>query len=307
MANFTILETKFPKNVTVSYAAGIITQPRGGYIQFKDFQEEIFEDEEMIDGSNENISAALVGLTVDYLTRYLLSKDKEKAFDISYKGYSILDKYVTFMNKQIDKINKLGLGQDPKYTINSSYEEIASTDWTKVYDKLMSRLDLELSDLCISSAAKLSGFDVAYRRGPQFFTGIRNINPDPTTIEHIRKLTQRTLAIIKSYGELIDSGFDFPKAYTKQIVNGDADYLTEDTLWDLKVIKGRFNKAHTIQLLLYWRLGMKSDPEKYSKVKYIGIISPRHNKAYRYNVSQIPQEFIDFLDYKAIGYKQNQN
>lgn len=304
MADFTILDTKIPEMMTVSGAAGMITQPRGGYIQFKDFQADTFEDDDFIDGSEENIAASLVGLTVDYLTRYLLTKDKEKAFDISYKGYSILDKYSGLQSSEIKMIQKIFEGHDKKFEFRL-LEEIASTDWTKVYNTLMDRLDLELSDLCISSAAKLSGFDVAYRRGTQFFTGIRNINPDQNTIDHIRRLTQRTLVIIKNYGQLIDSGFDFPEAYTKQIVNADADYLTKDTLWDLKVIKGRFNKAHTMQLLLYWRLGMKSDPKKFSKVKYIGIISPRHNKAYRYELSQIPQEFIDFLDYKVIGYKQS--
>lgn len=280
MADFKILETEIPERMSINYAAGMINQPRGGYLNFKDFQEDTFEDEDFIDGSKENISPYLVSIIVDYLTSYLLTKQKEESFDIALKGVKAIQQY-------------------------ASAEDSNSTDYREIYDKLMNRLDLELSDLCISSAAKLACFGVAYKRGPEYFTGIRDINPDTITIDHIRKLVHRNLTILKSYSEVIELDVDFPKAYTGNIIDGSADYLSDDTLWDLRVLKNRFNKNHSMQLLIAWRLGMKQNHRKYSKVKYIGIISPRHNKAYRYDLSQIPQEFIDFLDYKVIGYKQS--
>lgn len=306
MANFKIVETKIPKRVTVSGAAGMVNQPEGGYIDFKDFHEDSFEDDTMISGgSKENIFASTVGLTVDYLTRYLLTNSKEEAFDMPYKGFEILKQYAIIKGMQIKVIHKLGLENDPEFEYSSLDEEIASTNWDKIYNKLLSRLDLELSDKYISAAVKLACFDVAYRSSPEYFTGIRHITPDSVTIDHIRCLIQRTLAMLQSYGPLISTGFNFPEAYTENIVNGDADYLTENTLWDLKVINDHFNQAHVMQLLLYWRFGMKSNPKQFSKTKFIGILSPRQNKAYRYDLSQIPKEFIDFLDYEIIGYKKD--
>lgn len=296
MADFKIIETKLPSMMTVSQAVGVINQPRGGYINPKDLEETAFEGDPIIDLSQENIHSSLIGLSVDYLSRYLLTKDKENSFDIPLKGVMALQHYAYDI--------RLGMEYDFSNSYDLLDEEIAFTNYQEMYRKLLDNLDTELSDLCIASAAKLSGFDVAYRRGPEYFVGVDQIEPDDTTIEHIRQLTKRTVNMLKKYGKLVDAGFDFPKAYTRRIINADADYLTEDTLWDLKVIKGKFGKGHIMQLLLYWRLGMKDSPKKFSKVKYIGIISPRHNKAYRYELSQIPQEFIDFLDYKVIGYKQ---
>ena len=39
----------------------------------------------------------------------------------------------------------------------------------------------------------------------------------------------------------------FEGGYTKIIANGDADYLTADTLWDVKVSKKYINKNHTLR------------------------------------------------------------
>lgn len=297
MTDFTILTTESPKHMLVSQAAGIITQPRGGYLSFKDFQEDTFEDEEFIDRAKENILASLVSLTVDYLSKYLLTNKKDRVFKKIKVGLYHLENYAALLAvRMLDE-------QSESYSCLD--KEISSTDWKSIYYKLMNQLDLELSDQCITASVKLAYFDVIYGRGPEYFTGIRQVKPNKMTKEHIRKLVHRTLEIIKNYGEIIGSDINFyRKTYTDQIIAGGADYLTEDTLWNLGVIEDKFDENHSIQLLLAWRLGMKQNHRKYSKVKYIGIISPRHNKAYRYDLSQIPQEFIDFLDYKVIGYKQ---
>lgn len=40
---------------------------------------------------NENIHASLVGLAVDYMTRFMMGAQKEEAFSISLKGAMALD------------------------------------------------------------------------------------------------------------------------------------------------------------------------------------------------------------------------
>ena len=62
-----------------------ITQPHGGYLPTK-----MFQRFPMFDGltlnENENIHATLVGIAVDYLTRFMLKKNSRSAFSISLLG-----------------------------------------------------------------------------------------------------------------------------------------------------------------------------------------------------------------------------
>lgn len=164
------------------------------------------------------------------------------------------------------------------------------------FDSLLEQINYDLSDKTIIAASKLTGFDVAYRRSIIGFRGIDGINPDAQTCQNIRELTKRTLHMLNEYGGVIDEGFNFPGAYNDIIVNGDADYLTDDTLWDLKVIKGEIGKGHTFQLLLYWRLGMKSDAKKFCKVKYLGVVNPRRGEVCRCDVKTIDKDLIEFVD-----------
>lgn len=271
-------------HVSVSQCAKHIKQPRGGYIKRTDFEKtEIFDNE--IDSGIENISPSLIGMTVDYLTRYTITKDAKKAFDIPLKGVKCIEKAQQGLLKSIIETN---LGSDYNPEVDFLY-------W-------LNKVDNSLDDETINAAAKLSGFDVAYRRSPYDFYGVDEINPDSKTCENIRKLINRTLKMLDNYGGAIDTGIDFTGAYTSNIISGDADYLTADTLWDLKVIKGYITKDHIFQLLLYWRLGMRSDKEKFENVKYIGIINPRKCETYRYDLTNIDNELVEFIDNEVIGH-----
>lgn len=271
--------------MTVSQCAKHIKQPRGGYIKRTDFDTTKHFDEP-IDSSIENISPSLVGLTVDYLTRFMIINDAKAAFDIPLKGVRSIE---SVKDGLLGSIITTNLGED--YNAEKVYNDLID----EIYDCLDNKV--------IISAAKLSGFDIAYRRSPYDFYGVDDINPDIETCSHIRQLVDRTLEILKYYGPVIDTGFDFKGAYTSNIVNGDADYLTKDTLWDLKVIKGYITKDHIFQLLLYWRLGMKSNKETFEKIKYIGIINPRRGESYRYDLSNIDNELVEFIDNDVIGYE----
>lgn len=83
---------------------------------------------------------------------------------------------------------------------------------------------------------------------------------------------------------------------------GDGDFLTKDTLWDFKVSKSRLQPRQTLQLLIYWRMGLHSIHEEYQDVKYLGVYNPRQNVVYRLAVTQIPQDVIETVETDVIGY-----
>lgn len=70
---------------SVTKRISMIKQPRGGYINKKDFVVIQFEDGIKLN-ENENINAGLVGLAVDYMTRFMMGTKREVAFSISLIG-----------------------------------------------------------------------------------------------------------------------------------------------------------------------------------------------------------------------------
>lgn len=272
-------------SLTVSQCAKTLKQPRGGYLKRIDFETKNFGGE-YISNDNENISPVITGLVVDYLVRYKITKDKNLALAIPLLGVRSLD---LTLHSPLGAILKNQFGGD--------------FDPIKLSNELFNDLDLSFNDDSIIAACKLAAFEVAHRRSALDFTGIDDINPDKQTINQIKKLVNRSLKIFDEYGGIIDSGFSFQGAYTKQIINGDADYLSPNILWDMKNIKGYIDKSHTMQLLIYWRLGMKSNPEKFSNINFLGIINPRKDETYLYDLSNIDEQLVEFVDKEIIGYK----
>ncbi|MGO4942829.1 hypothetical protein ACTQ5R_09345 [Ruoffia tabacinasalis] len=241
-----------------------VKQPWGGYLKRVDFDEVSLGDGQETLHKNENVNASLIGMAVDYMARFMMGSSVDEAFKISLIGAK--------MKNKIRTANKL------KKSITG------------------------LDDESIKSAIKLSGFDVVYRNNGFGYVPVSEIKPDQNTIENVRTMIQRTLDFFNIYGPVILDGFDFKGAYTRNIASGDGDFLTEDTLWDLKVLKGYINKNHTLQLLIYWRMGLRTDQPEFKNIQHLGIYNPRKNKVYRIQVDEIPEETIKIVDQEIIGY-----
>lgn len=256
----------FSYGFTVTRRAKSVKQPRGGYLKPKSFVPVSLG--EGLDELNpvENVHASLVGMSVDYLSRFLSGTRLEEAFKPSLKG-----------------------------SVVSHHAEEA--------DRLL-RGVTGLDDASITNAVKLTGFDVCFRAGLQQYKPVEEIQPDTSTIENIRVMVNRTLHFLDVYGPKILDGFTFEGGYSDVIVNGDGDFLTADTLWDLKVSKNPIKKEHTLQLLMYWRMGLRSVYPEFRNVRYLGIYNPRLNVASRIEVSQIPDDVIDTVEKDVIGYTE---
>lgn len=241
-----------------------VKQPRGGYINPSTFAVEELSNEINELYPNENIHGSLIGLAVDYMTRFMTGTVLEDAFQISLKGAK-----------------------------NINQERTAT--------QLLSEIK-GLDDISIISAVKLCGFDVCYRVGIFRYKPIAEINPDRDTIDNIRTMIERSIIFFKKYGPKILDGFTFEGGYTDIVCFGDGDFTTSDTLWDFKVSKTKPKKEHTLQLLIYWRMGLHSIYPEFTDIKYLGIYNPRKNIVYRLNVNCIPDEVIREVEEVVIGY-----
>lgn len=241
-----------------------IKQPRGGYIKPKEFTETVLDDGIEL-SPNENIHASLVGLAVDYLTRFMTGTPTEEAFQISLLGS-------------------------------------AQVNEAKNAKKLISKIK-GLDNASIINTCKVVGYDVCYRAGINWYRSVQEICPDAETVENIRIMVNRCLAFWKEYGPVVVDGFTFEGGYTDIVSSGDGDYLTEDTLWDLKVSKETPKNKYTLQLLMYYIMGYHSIHKEFQNIKKLGIFNPRLNTVYLLDIASISDEIIQEVSLEVIGYK----
>lgn len=50
------------------------------------------------------------------------------------------------------------------------------------------------------------------------------------------------------------------------------DFMTRNTLWDLKVLKGPITQKNALQVLIYWIMGIHSITPEYRQMEYIGFL-----------------------------------
>lgn len=244
-----------------------IKQPRGGYLKPSEFEKIQFEDN--IKLNDENINSSLVGLTVDYMTRYMMGTPIEEAFKISLMGARIIN--------------------DSKYSL-----------------KLLHNIK-GLDNKSIYNACKLVGYDVCFRAGPMAYRDVKTINADNDTINNIKIMIDRSLKFFEKYGPIIKDGFTFEGGYTRIIDSGDGDFLTNDTLWDFKVSSTLPKSAHTLQLLIYYIMGKHSVHNEFDNIKKLGIFNPRLNCVFLKEIEQISKESIENISKEIIGYDSKNN
>lgn len=78
--------------------------------------------------------------------------------------------------------------------------------------------------------------------------------------------------------------------------------MTHDTLWDFKVSKTIPNNKNTLQLLVYYLMGMHSVHNEFKSVKYLGIFNPRLNTIYKYDLDRLSSDTIEKVEKDVIGY-----
>lgn len=239
-----------------------IKQPYGGYIKPNEFEKIQFEDNKEL--SEENIHSSLVGLAVDYMTRYIMGSPVEEAFKISLLG--------------------AGLINDSKYA-----------------HKLLHNIN-GLDNKSIYNACKLVGYDVCVRAGPMAYKDVKTIDADDDTINNIRIMVDRSINFFEKYGPIIKDGFTFEGGYTKIIDSGDGDFLTSNTLWDFKVSSSTPKSQHTLQLLVYYLMGKNSIHNEFDNIEKLGIFNPRLNCVFLKNINEIPSDVIETVSKEVIGY-----
>ena len=261
---------------TVTQVVKITRSPGNNYIKASDFnRRQLKITEELNPINKENIHPTIVGLAVDYLTRFQLEGDIRKAFSISIRG--------------AEACSLMKQSNTPK----------------KTAEKLLGKIE-GLDMVSVSNACKLVTFDVWYRNPFGALEGTKDYkktNPNKETTDNIKVMVDRSIRFFEEYGPVTKFGFDFkPNGYSERVTKGDGDYLTKDTLWDFKVSKNHPDCKNALQILMYWVMGQHSGQDCFKDISKIGIFNPRLNIVYTYKISQIFPEIIEDVEELVIRY-----
>lgn len=290
-----------------------VKQPRGGYIKPSMFAKTMFDDGIVLNES-ENVHASIVGLAVDYMTRFLMTGNLENAFRISIIGYSLRVDYLSIFLSKKD-VKKSGILKKDKKLSQEEAKKliIIANDGDNSVFSLLKQVK-GLDDNSIIAACKIATYDVWYRNfiGALQAKGAKDTNPDKHTVGNIRTLIQRSLSVLNMVGPILSDGFVFSEkdrkgnvvksGYTATVDSGDGDYLTKDTMWDFKVSKSEITNKHTLQILMYYIMGKHSDMDIYKNIKRLGFFNPRLNIMYVLNVDSISDEIIKEVEDEVIVY-----
>lgn len=195
--------------LSVTQRIKTVSQPQKGYVPKELFSFEKYEDYRQI----KPIKTALVsiqGLAVDYLSRFIISGDKIKSFDIPLKGARIVDE---------------------TYESNHATENILS---------LINGVS-GLDRASVINVCKIVCYDTAYRAGMAHYQAPDDVSFEDNLYDNVIILVERTLLLFKKIGTIVKDNFTFEGGYTKLVSAGDGDYLTKDTLIDLKTSKNEFS------------------------------------------------------------------
>ncbi|MCK8624846.1 hypothetical protein [Apilactobacillus xinyiensis] len=252
---------------SVTQLARTYKQPYGGYLPVRTFTKKQFDDGIEL-STNENILPQLVGLAVDYLTRLCQNQSFETAFSVSLRG---IDNYKAITHQSVD----------------SSMMEINGLD-----------------DKSIINACRLASFDVWYRNlaAARTFKDPALIQPNAETINNIKTMVTRTLTFFDNYEPIVENGFTMPGGYTATVDSGDGDYLTTHTLVDLKVSKQNINSKYTLQLAMYYLMGMHSINPNFENIETLAIFNPRLNKLYSRTIADIEHDVLTSIASDVIVY-----
>ena len=226
----------------------------------------LFSDEKSLN-DNENVYPGTIGSVVDYLTRMVITGDKNKAFEIS-----MLFKKLPFFANHTDS-----------WVCNHA-------------DTLLEKIT-GLDDLSIIRACNLVCFDLIIRTNyADFLKGYNqcaNLPPEDykSTVENIRIMVERCEKFLQSRCFKPVTGF----VVCYEGLHGDGDILTDTEIWDIKTSREQLSLADKIQVLLYWYVGLNTKGLDFSKISTLGIYNPRMNYSWELEISQIPEDLIDDL------------
>lgn len=264
-------------------------QPHGGFIPPKDMTVEPLDDEVsnnyeyLVEMSCKmgSLRPQSLGLVFDYLLRtemaLIAGENASDAilntFKVSFMGASLANK--------MDDARKLAL---------------------KLFD-LYQKKKRDRKKIA-QVASELVVYDAVFRAG--------YYNPDaekPKVNDGDKNALDLMLGATECYllekEQLTSLGFGFTAIGAENVAPSDGDLLTKDSVIDIKCSVNEPTSKHTLQLLLYYILGLHEQPDAFKPLKYVKILNPRLGRIYSYEIAKVDVESLKHIESEIMGYKKS--
>lgn len=299
----------YDENMTsVRQRVNAVKQPRGGYLNPRTLNA-MNAGGDPLDHKIENLSPMLVGLIVDNLVRVAMLRVRQDVFAPDPRDTLILS---------FD-----GASEISRLTGTTTAVDVAESAFEKLqwhFDDSAGEMRIRTDDDAIRAVCELSTFDIAGRGGVTKYNPEAIWSPDDVTLNHIRVMLDRSIRFFTDFGPITETGFTFTNfarlrslyddheneyksGYTATVGQGDGDFLTADTVWDMKVSVSSPTKEDTLQVLMYFLMGKRSGMREFATQTHAGIYNPRLDKAFRFAVDDIAPETIETIEREVIGYE----
>ncbi|MDT0157243.1 hypothetical protein Q9R19_06345 [Microbacterium sp. ARD32] len=279
-------------------------QPRGGLINPSMLTRAVTEDEHgVLDHKIENLHASVIGMAVDYLTRLARVRTVRDEF------YDSVRQVFRVSLRGAERVDAVC----PGFGVAAAAQEAVAS--IRSFETERGRVMAVIDEGTVGAACQLAGYDVGGRNDPRLWNpehGAAGIVPNEMTITHVAIMLARTQAFFAEYGPVTKDGFVFadpvrdllgePGGYTDLVDSGDGDFLTTDTLWDMKVSANKPTKDQTLQLLMYFLMGKESGLPEFAGLTHVGLFNPRLATVHRLAVADVPAETIQTIRRDVIGY-----
>lgn len=123
---------------------------------------------------------------------------------------------------------------------------------------------------------------------------------DDETLDHIAQMAGRVGSVFEQFGSPTAAG-TVEVASDRYRLGGHLDFLSEATLWDLKVSERRPTSADVLQLMLYW-LVARDDPRIGTIPTHVGLMNPRLGAVWRAEVASIPVDALAAVEAVALDH-----
>lgn len=276
-----------------------VEQPRGGYLPISKFKEKTLGGEVI----QCTIQPIMVGKIIDSMLHIVLQKPLEDIFRNSLNGYATRVDWFAHQfsssgyTKKEDEVDSI-IAEDTKQGINvmaiiKQVEEYYKHN--KFYDVLNCVYMLHQYDIWVESFGYVSHISSLKSSKPK-----RLIQDDA---EKLFEMYKRTIDYIISVtnGYLVTDYKFYPNGYTDLVKYGVGDFICNYTMFDLKCTKNKPNNYNTLQLLMYYCMGLNSDNKLYKYIKKIGMYSPICNKVWTLPVSEISEELIQTINNNVLN------
>lgn len=294
--------------VSVRHRVNAVKQPRGGYLNPRTLSA-MNAGGDPLDHRIENLSPTLVGLIIDNLVRVATLQVRQDEFAPDPRDALILS---------LDGASDISRLTGTSIAFDAAERAFEKLQWQ--FDDSAGGMRIRMDDDAIRAVCKLSTFDIAGRGGVTKYNPEAIWSPDDVTLNHIRVMLDRSIRFFTHYGPITETGFTFAdftpmlipfdvhedafkSGYTATVGQGDGDFLTADTLWDMKVSVSQPTKNDTLQVLMYFLMGRHSGMRKFATQTHAGIYNPRLDTAYRIAVDDIAPETIETIEREVIGYE----